>query len=83
MLRLNLYATSHCHLCEQAETLLVNLTAQYDINWQVIEITEDSNLLESYGLKIPVIKRLDNNAEITWPFTDVEIKEFITVTNHA
>lgn len=78
MLQLNLYSTSHCHLCEQAEALLVNLSEIYDINWQVIEISENNELLENYGQRIPVIKRLNNNIEINWPFTAAEIEQLIT-----
>ena len=77
MLRLKLYSTSHCHLCEQAESFLVNLANEYDIGWQIIEITENNELYENYSLIIPVIKRLDNNVEISWPFTEVDIHAFI------
>jgi hypothetical protein len=78
MLQLNLYSTSHCHLCEQAEALLTNLSEVYDIHWQVIEISENHELLENYGQRIPVIKRLNNNIEINWPFTATEIAQLIT-----
>lgn len=83
MLLLNLYSTSHCHLCEQAESLLVNLSNQYDISWQLIEITENNDLFENYSLRIPVIKRLDNNAEINWPFTELDINAFIIEASHT
>jgi len=78
MLNLNLYSTSHCHLCEQAELLLTIVSKQYDIHWQVIEITEDDALFERYSMKIPVIKRLNNNNEICWPFTSTDIEQLIT-----
>ena len=78
MLHLKLYSTSHCHLCEQAEALLVNISKIYDINWQIVEIAEDSELIENYGLRIPVIKRMDNNTEINWPFSAVDVERFIT-----
>ena len=78
MVQLVLYTTSHCHLCEAAEALLINLTKQYDISWMPIEITDDDNLIEKYGIKIPVIKRIDNNAEIYWPFSTKEIISLIT-----
>ncbi|MDP3677948.1 MAG: glutaredoxin family protein [Methylotenera sp.] len=78
IIKLNLYSTSHCHLCEQAESLLVTLSKQYDINWVLIEITDDAELLENYGHIIPVIKRLNNHREIAWPFTIGDIERFIT-----
>lgn len=82
MLLLNLYSTSHCHLCEEAEAMLANLSNEHDISWQVVEITENNELFENYSLIIPVIKRLDNNAEINWPFTEIDIHGFITAKNH-
>ncbi|NOS95071.1 MAG: glutaredoxin family protein [Methylotenera sp.] len=77
-INLNLYSTSHCHLCEQAESLLVTLSNQYDISWMLVEITDNAELLESYEIKIPVLKRLSDQSEIVWPFTIVDIEQFIT-----
>lgn len=77
-INLNLYSTSHCHLCEQAESLLVTLSKQYDIRWMLVEITDDAELLENYGIKIPVLKRLSDQSEIVWPFTIVDVEWFIT-----
>ncbi|MDP3745164.1 MAG: glutaredoxin family protein [Methylotenera sp.] len=76
-INLNLYSTSHCHLCEQAEALLVTLSKQCDIGWVLIEITDDAKLLENYGQKIPVLKRLNDQSEMEWPFTISDIKRFI------
>lgn len=75
---LNLYTTSHCHLCEQAEALLMSLSDPYDIQWLNVEITDDLVLLESYGSKIPVLKRLDTNLEIAWPFSIKDIEIFLS-----
>ncbi len=78
MLNLNLYSTSHCHLCEQAETLLLNLPDQYDIQWSIIEISADDKLMQLYEVKIPVVKRMDNGKEINWPFTLEQLKHFLS-----
>ena len=72
-----LYSTSHCHLCEQAELMLATLAADFDLEWTTIEIAEDLNLLTLYELKIPVIKRVDNSHEISWPFTSNQIIQLI------
>ncbi|MDP1766513.1 MAG: glutaredoxin family protein [Methylotenera sp.] len=74
---LNLYSTSHCHLCEQAESLLHTLANNGDILWTKVEISDDATLLKLYELKIPVLKRLDNNREINWPFSLGDIANFI------
>ena len=45
MLKLNLYTTSHCHLCEQAEAILKSIMKDYDISWISIEIADNDQLL--------------------------------------
>jgi arsenate reductase-like glutaredoxin family protein len=74
---LNLYSTTNCHLCEEAESLLSSLNNQYNFISTNIEIAEDITLLALYELKIPVLKRIDNNQEICWPFSIDEIKKLL------
>lgn len=68
MLELNLYTTSHCHLCEQAEAILSSIVNDYDISWNSIEIADNDQLLEAYGTKIPVIQVIGTDTELAWPF---------------
>lgn len=74
---LHLYSTSHCHLCEQAEAILIDLALSHDLSWTVIEITDDANLLSRYELSIPVLARLDTGQEIAWPFNKDTVLELI------
>ena len=75
---LKLYSTSHCHLCEQAEGMLISLVKLHPIAWQTIEIIDDEVLLGLYGNSIPVLKRVDTNQELAWPFTKREIERLIS-----
>lgn len=75
-LRLTLYSTSACHLCEQAEQLLEALPPTLAC-WQTIEITEDEALLADYGTRIPVVRREDTQAELGWPFDTAELLAFL------
>jgi arsenate reductase-like glutaredoxin family protein len=77
VVHLNLYSTTNCHLCEEAEALLKSLNLQYNFISTNIEIAEDIKLLALYELKIPVLKRIDNNQEIYWPFSIDEIIELL------
>ena len=70
----NLYSTSHCHLCEQAELILKDLNLTH---LTTIEIAEDGHLLVLYGLRIPVLQRLDTKAELDWPFNVLEVVSFL------
>lgn len=72
-----LYSTEHCHLCEQAEQLLINLQHEYEIQWVTTEISDDDNLMDQYGIRIPVIKCLKTEAELNWPFTRADILKLI------
>ena len=63
-MKLSLYGTRYCHLCERAEALLREARLQVEY----VDIAEDDALLERYGLRIPVIRRNDNGAELDWPF---------------
>lgn len=74
---LSFFSTSHCHLCETAENLLKVVAEQIDIEYQVVEIADSDPLLELYGLRIPVIKRVDTQAEIGWPFTADKLVHFL------
>jgi hypothetical protein len=63
-MKLLLYGTRSCHLCEQAGAMLyaAGMTVEY------IDIAEDEALLERYGMRIPVLRRVDSGAELDWPF---------------
>jgi glutaredoxin len=66
--RLILYTTAGCHLCEQAEELLQQLQQHHSITVQAVDISSDEELVELYGVRIPVVKNSDNNRELGWPF---------------
>jgi glutaredoxin len=72
-MKLVLYGTTCCHLCEEAEAVLhaVGVEAEH------IDIADDDVLLEKYGVRIPVVKRDDTGAELGWPFNDITLKQFL------
>ena len=72
-MKLVLYSTSHCHLCEQAADLL----AQAGVDAEHVDILDDEVLLEIYGTRIPVLKRLDNGEELGWPFDVALLLRFL------
>jgi len=72
VLEVEFYTTDCCHLCEEAMLLCENFLQQGVINMNVIEIADSDKLMELYGIRIPVIKRLDSGNELGWPF-DINI----------
>lgn len=75
MKQLNLYSTSHCHLCELAHALLMSISDDFSL--KVIDIAQDETLLDAYSLRIPVLLRQDTQAELNWPFSAVDINNFL------
>ena len=73
--QLYLYSTSHCHLCELAYALILQAAGPSNVN--LIEIADDKALLAEYGLRIPVLRRIDTNTELNWPFTLADISGFL------
>ncbi len=73
-MRLNLYGTRYCHLCDEAEAILrgMGIEAIY------VDIADEDVLLEEYGTRIPVLKRLDNGAELGWPFDAAAVAQFLS-----
>ncbi|MEQ5802630.1 glutaredoxin family protein [Halomonas sp. H10-9-1] len=54
MIRLTLYTTLGCHLCQQLEGLLARL-GNAPVTLERIEISEDDALMARYGVRIPVL----------------------------
>jgi glutaredoxin len=70
-----LYTTQGCHLCEQALTMLIELKVDLDI--EEVEISANEKLLETYGLRIPVIALESRDAELNWPFDSTRLIQFL------
>lgn len=77
MKQLILFTTSHCHLCEQAEAILTDLKEKHAISWHTIEISNDDHLANIYGIRIPVIKCINKQTELNWPFSANDILKLI------
>jgi glutaredoxin len=74
-MNLELYGTTFCHLCEEAEAILneIGIEANY------IDIADDDELVERYGIRIPVLKRGDTGAELGWPFDVEAVSRFLAL----
>lgn len=73
--QLVLFSTSNCHLCETAQSMLLNVN--HLLNLVVIDIVENEMLLMQYGTRIPVLRREDNATELNWPFDEIKLKDFL------
>jgi hypothetical protein len=71
-----LYSTIGCHLCEQAKIMLWPLLTQYQFRLMEIDIAEKDELIERYGVRIPVLGAPGHVSELNWPFTAQEVDVF-------
>ena len=71
-----LFGTSGCHLCEEAEILIA---ASFDkIKLELIDIAEQEQWQEKYAIKIPVLYHSESGKELFWPFSEIDVDEFIS-----
>lgn len=87
MRELLLYTTLGCHLCGQAEELLAPVvdflnrgsdSSEGRIVICPVEIANSSDLVERYGLRIPVIRLQSGESELGWPFDQAQVFEFLS-----
>ena len=85
MIEYNLYGSEGCHLCEEALALCLAVISneqlnQIDIVDQETVARESKTLVELYGVHIPVIEKLnpdadspEENHKLFWPFTEEQL----------
>jgi hypothetical protein len=71
-----LLGTLGCHLCEVAEAELLPLV-EYGLLVELVDIGESAVLVDDYGLRIPVLRRVDTGAELDWPFDAEQVVVFL------
>ena len=71
-----LYSTVGCHLCEQAKNILWSLVVQYQFRLIEIDIAEDNVLVSRYGVRIPVLGSPASERELNWPFSTSDVDIF-------
>ena len=73
------FTTLGCHLCEQAEQMLGSVahSQRIELAVDVIDIADDAALVETYGIRIPVFKRVCDGVELGWPFGEEQLVHFL------
>jgi glutaredoxin len=65
-LKLVLYSTEHCALCERAIDLLFSMPELRSVTLDVVDVADDDTLAERYGARLPVLA--GGGTELDWPF---------------
>jgi len=76
-MNLAFYTGKQCHLCDLAQQLLEQDQHYSELQIEKFDVSQDHNLYHLYGARIPVIKRIDTEAELGWPFTAQSLREFL------
>ncbi len=72
-----LYTTAGCHLCEAAKTVLWPLLTEFGLRLEEVDIADSDELIERYGIRIPVIAFEHSVTELAWPFSAEQAWVFI------
>ena len=82
-MKLILFGTSACHLCQQAEEILAALKAQHPkFNLEHIDIAENPQWQDAYAIRIPVLYHANTQSELSWPFNEHNVITFIDNLNN-
>ena len=79
MANFTLFGTEACHLCEEAESLLL----QAGLSFAKQDIINDEQSQQLYALRIPVVLHHPSGLELAWPFSVEQILAFINLINQG
>jgi hypothetical protein len=74
-----LFGTVGCHLCEQAEQLLLPVVREHALEVELVDVSEHDALLLAYGVYIPVLRQLSTGREWRWPFSADALREALSM----
>ncbi|MEB0208473.1 glutaredoxin family protein [Pseudomonas sp. CCC3.1] len=72
-----LFGTLGCHLCELAEDVVMPLVYDGGLMVELVDIADSEQTVAAYGLRIPVLRRVDTGLELDWPFDTEQVKHFL------
>ena len=81
-MRVSLFTTLGCHLCEEALVLLqavaqARSAAEAEpLEIEAVEIADSDELMDRYGIRIPVVRTPDER-ELGWPFSLEALEGFL------
>ena len=82
-MKIRLYTTLGCHLCEEALLMLLQLQERgILLRVEEIEIADSDLMINRFGIRVPVIVREDDT-ELDWPFSIYEVEKFLSAQSTA
>lgn len=77
MLTLELLGTQGCHLCDEAEQVLVSALDLQQLAVELVDIAESDELMEAYAVRIPVLRHVASGQDLGWPFDGLQVQTFV------
>ncbi|HAG94359.1 MAG: thioredoxin family protein [Pseudomonadales bacterium] len=71
------YTTAGCHLCDVARQIYQATLAPEYFEVREVDIAHSDTLVERYGTRIPVIRRMRDDTELNWPFDQQALVDFL------
>lgn len=71
-----LYSAEYCPLCREAEGVIIDVLNVIDVQVEVIDISDNDNLVAEYGIHIPVFEFGDH--KLYWPFTQDDVYQLLS-----
>jgi hypothetical protein len=73
--KLILYGTSACHLCDEALATVQPIATAFEMPLHQVDIAGDESLEARYGVRIPIL--VFNRQELGWPFDTTMVIAFL------
>lgn len=78
-MKIRLFTTAGCHLCEAALALLQQAQRDgFEMDICEVEIADSECLMNEYGIRIPVVARDNVTGELGWPFDYDELLHYLS-----
>ncbi|MBU2713837.1 glutaredoxin family protein [Zooshikella harenae] len=77
--KLILYSTDGCHLCDQALSLINSSAHASNLDIEVVDIALSEELMTLYGVHIPVLREMQREEKLFWPFDESQLSTWLSV----
>lgn len=74
-MKITLYTGPHCELCDRAKELIYPFFNE-NVQLEEVDVTQSLETKKAYGLRIPVLVRDLDDAELAWPFSMDDLAKF-------
>ena len=76
-MRISFFSGPNCCLCDEALSIIETLPNSERPEINTINIRESTEFYHLYAVRIPVLKREDNQQELGWPFNLQQLSQFL------